>query len=345
MNIGFFKSLRNKLFGWYIGSILALSIFFYAVVHIVQYQYGTEIFFLLFFILAIIGFIIIYRITNDLTYLTGRIKKISLETLDERIEGIQREDEIGELSAAFNNLMNRLDEAFKREQQFIADVAHEMKTPIATMRSALEVSISKERSKNGYRQVIHESIIETNALSSTLNDILDLAWSQTPHEQKKVSKINLSELLQELSDIGSKLAKPKHQLLETSISPNAYIEGYKDKLAKALINIIENAIKYSPQKSRIKITLRKKEPVAVITIADNGQGILPKDIPHIFDRFYRGSATDKVFGSGIGLSIAQSIIKLHHGTIEVHSKPGKGSIFTVRFLLSSSSVHTSLGER
>lgn len=318
------------MFGWYIGSLIALSIFFYAVVHIVQYEYGTEIFFLLFFILAIIGFFIIYRITNDLTYLTGRIKKISLETLDERIEGIQREDEIGELATAFNNLLNRLDEAFKREQQFIADVAHEMKTPIATMRSALEVSISKDRSKEEYRQVINDSIVETNALSSTLNDILDLAWSQTPHEQKKIATINLSELMEELADIGSKLAKPKHQIIETYITPNVLIDGYKDKLAKALINVIENAIKYSPQKGLISIDLHKRGNIVTITISDNGQGILQKDIPHIFDRFYRGSSTDKVFGSGIGLSITQSIIKLHHGTIQVQSKPGSGSTFHIR---------------
>lgn len=331
MNIRFFKSLRNKLFGWYIGSLIVLSIFFYAIVHILQYQYGTEIFFLLFFILAVIGFIIIYRITNDLSYLTMKIKKISLETLNERVEGIQRDDEIGDLATAFNNLLNRLDEAFKREQQFIADVAHEMKTPIATMRSALEVSTSKNRSKDEYKKVINDSIVETNALSSTLNDILDLAWSQTPHEQKQITQINLSELLEELSDIASKLANPKNQHIDATISRNIIIEGYKDKLAKALINIIENAIKYSPKNGKIRIALYKKGEAAEIKVSDNGQGILKEDIPHIFDRFYRGSSTDKVFGSGIGLSIAQSIIKLHHGEITVTSKPGNGSVFKIRF--------------
>ena len=329
MKIRFFKSLRNKLFGWYIGSLIVLSIFFYAVVHILRYQYGTEIFFLLFFLLGVIGFVIIYRITNDLTYLTGKIKKISLETLDERIEGIQREDEIGDLATAFNNLLNRLDEAFKREQQFIADVAHEMKTPIATMRSALEVSISKERSKEEYRQVINASITETHALSSSLNDILDLAWSQTPNEQKNAANINLSELLEELSDIASKLAKPKNQIIDIHIGQNLIIEGYKDKLAKAVINILENAIKYTPCQGKIKISTTKKMDKVSIKISDTGQGILPQDIPHIFDRFYRGSQTDKVFGSGIGLSIAYSVIKLHHGELYVKSKPGQWTTFTI----------------
>ncbi len=329
MNIKFLKSLSNKLFLWYIGSLVLLSIFFYVVVHILRIQYGTEIFFLLFFLLAIVGFFIIYNITNALTYLTTKIKNISRETLGQRVEGINREDELGDLATAFNNLLNRLDEAFKREQQFIADIAHELKTPLATMRSSLEVTLSKDRSKDDYKTAIQDAIVETNHLSSTLKNVLDLAWSETPHEQKNFVKMDLSNLMTELSDITEKLASPHQQTIHSQIESNIHILGYKEKLARALINIIENAVKYTPKNGSISLFLSKKDKQAIITIKDTGQGILENEIPHIFDRFYRGSATDKVFGSGIGLSIAQSIIKLHHGDIQVKSTVDQETIFEV----------------
>ena len=332
------RSLRNRLFLWYVGSLLLFSVFFYVVVHVLDIHNGIEIVFLLFFLLAGVGFFIIYKITDALTYLTKKIKEISRETLGQRIKGIQSGDEIGELATAFNNLLDRLDGAFKREQQFIADVAHELKTPLATLRSTLEVSLSKDRAKEEYKKVINDAITETNHLSSTLNNVLNLAWSETPQEQKHMSKINLSTLLIELVDIGEKLASQKKQVVKAHIKQAVYILGNKEKLARALINIIDNAVKYTPPKGEILVELKTENYHARIDIKDTGQGILKKDIPHIFDRFYRGSATDKVFGSGIGLSITRSIIKAHHGEIRVQSTVGSGTTFIVTlpiFLTSS----------
>jgi len=332
------RSLRNRLFLWYVGSLLLFSVFFYVVVHVLDIHNGIEIVFLLFFLLAGVGFFIIYKITDALTYLTKKIKEISRETLGQRIKGIQSGDEIGELATAFNNLLDRLDGAFKREQQFIADVAHELKTPLATLRSTLEVSLSKDRAKEEYKKVINDAITETNHLSSTLNNVLNLAWSETPQEQKHMSKINLSTLLIELVDIGEKLASQKKQVVKAHIKQAVYILGNKEKLARALINIIDNAVKYTPPKGEILVELKTENYHALIDIKDTGQGILKKDTPHIFDRFYRGSATDKVFGSGIGLSITRSIIKAHHGEIRVQSTVGSGTTFIVTlpiFLTSS----------
>ena len=323
------RSLRNRLFLWYVGSLFLFSVFFYVVVHILDIHYGIEIVFVLFFLLACVGFLIIYKITDALTYLTAKIKEISRETLGKRIIGIHSEDEIGELATAFNNLLDRLDGAFKREQQFIADVAHELKTPLATLRSTLEVSLSKDRSRQEYKKVINDAITETNHLSSTLNNVLNLAWSETPQEQKHMARINLSALLSELVDIAEKLASQKKQIVKSQIKQEVYIQGNKEKFARALVNIIDNAVKYTPPKGEILVELKVEDKHALIIFTDNGQGILKKDIPHIFDRFYRGSSTDKVFGSGIGLSITQSIIKAHHGDIAVQSTVGKGTTFII----------------
>lgn len=319
-------TLRTKLSLFYFGSLIILAIFFYAFVHIWTLPYSTNLFFILLVILAIAGFLIIYKITQSLTNLSSQIKLISSENLGTRIEGVSGSDEIAELACTFNNLLNRLDSAFKREQQFIADVAHELKTPLSVIQSSLEIALSKNRKNYEYRKLIEEVIKDAKRLSSILKNVLNLAWSETPSEQKKLTKFNLSELIEELSEIAQKMTIIKKLQLQKSIEKNIYIKGIKEKLARAILNIIDNAVKYTNNGS-ISITLKKVKEKAFIIIKDTGQGINHQDLPYIFNRFYRGKKTDKVFGSGLGLAIAKSMIALHEGTIEVESIVEKGTTF------------------
>lgn len=329
------KSLRAKLFLWYLGSLVLLTIIFFLFVHILAIPYGTDLFFAIFFILTFIGFIIIYKLTSALTYLSSKIKLISRKNLDQRILDIKSEDEIGELAYSFNNLLDRLNGSFIREQQFIADVAHELKTPLSTLRSSLEIARTKKRSGEDYEKVIDEAIRETNYISSTLKNILDLAWSESPSEQKNMTKLNLSELMNELCDIAIKMTDCNKIYVESAIAPDIYILGFKDRLPQAILNIIDNAIKYTNQ-GTISITLKSVKDKAFILIKDTGLGIKEKDIPHIFDRFYRGNESNKVSGSGLGLAISKSIIALHKGTVEVESFLNRGTTFVIALPLLSS---------
>lgn len=322
-----FKSLRTLLIIWYVGSLLVLSVFFYLIIHILRLPHGTEYFIFLIILLAIIGFFIIYKITRSLTYLASRMKLISSENLSERIKNIGGENEIGELARSFNSLLDRLNDAFKRERQFITDVAHELKTPSATLQSGIEIALSKDRKKEEYREALMEALIDAQRQSKTLNNILDLAWSESNSSQDDKKEINLSQLLEELQDIVIKLAKPKEIRVEKAIEKNVHVAsaGTKDKLARALLNILENAVKYTPRKGKITILLKKEHNHAKIQVSDTGIGITGKDLPHIFERFYRGSSTDKTLGTGLGLAITQSIIQSHQGKIQVKSIPGKGT--------------------
>src|SRR3972149_1822156 len=199
-------SLIKKLFFWYIGSLALLAIFIVLVVHVFAFKNGFYFILLLFLTLALFGFIIIYKITESLTYLSSRMRMISSKNLDERVDGIDSHDEIGELAQTFNQLLDRLHLAFKREQQFIADVAHELKTPLATLRSTLEVSLQQKRENIDYQKALQESLSETHRLSSTLKNVLDLAWSETPMEQKNAKKFSLSALMDELFELAQKMA-------------------------------------------------------------------------------------------------------------------------------------------
>ncbi len=326
------KSLRARLFLWYVGSQLILVAYFLVFIHYYSLPHDILILTGLFIILAAIQFMIIYKITKSIIKLSSKIKIISSKNLEEKIsdiDGINGEDEIGELARSFNNLLNRLSEAFQRERQFVGDLAHELKTPLATLRSSLEVALSKKRSEEEYGQVIEEALIETDDLTSTLKNVLDLAWSEAPNEEKNKKRFNLTELVNDLYEIAQKTAVRKKIKVSLFSTPGIFIDGFKDKLARALLNIIDNAIKYSSNEGKIELILEKTPNKILISIIDNGVGIQPEDLPHIFDRFYRGSKTDKVLGSGLGLAITKSIVGLHDGEIKVKSVPQKGTTFIV----------------
>lgn len=327
------KTLRFKLFFWYLVSLILLGFFIVLTVHIYQYKYSAYVLGVLFLVLSIIGFVTIYRITKSITHLSTQIRQISSKNLDKRITLSRNDDEIGQLGSSFNELLDRLDVAFKRERQFIADVAHEMKTPIATLRSSFEVTLHKKRTNEEYKKIIKDSIIETDRLTTTLRDVLDLAWSEVPNETLR-SKFNLSELMSGMIEIAQKLAIKKQITVAYSITPHILMDGFRERLGRAILNIIDNAIKYSQNKGKISISLVQEYNNALITIKDDGQGIKKEEIEHIFDRFYRGSKTDKVFGAGLGLAIAKATVGIHKGAIKVESEPKVGSTFIIALPLS-----------
>lgn len=254
---------------------------------------------------------------------------ITSKNLDDRIDDIQTNDEIGELAETFNKLLDRLHAAFKREQQFIADVAHELKTPLATLRSTIEVALQQKRESADYQKALEDALSETHRLSSTLKNVLDLAWSETPQEHKNAKSFNLSDLMDELLETAQKMAVQKKIVVSGSIAKNIMVYGFKDKLGRAILNIIDNAIKYTSQKGKIELVVKKDSISVLLIVKDTGRGISQKDIVHIFDRFYRGSSSERVFGSGLGLAIAKAIVHSHQGEIKVKSKIGQGTAFTI----------------
>ena len=269
------------------------------------------------------------RALKPVSDISRKLNKISGENLSERINDPGTGDEISELATTFNKLLDRIKLAFKRERQFIADVAHELKTPFATQRTGLEVSLQKERSKAEYKKVIEEAIIDNNRLSNTLQNILDLAWSEASQAKADNNKVNLSSLLSELGEIAVKLAQAKSIRVNLDFQPDVFVYGKEDKLGRAILNCLDNAVKYSKEKGHIDIKLKTHGNIAILTISDRGLGIAKEDLPYIFERFYRGAKTQNISGSGLGLAISKSIIDIYKGTITVKSIFNKGTTITI----------------
>lgn len=266
---------------------------------------------------------------QPVSVIIGKLRRISSENLNEKIENPGTGDEIEELAHTFNKLLDRLNQAFTRERQFIADVAHELKTPLSTFKGSIEVALSKRRSTGEYRKVLSETIIDIDRLSATVNNILDLAWVESESTKNRNAVLDVSKLAGELKDFVSQMAHYKKISITGNIRPGIKIFGIKDKLERAFLNILDNAVKYTHPGGKISVTLQKRGDEAVFSVKDNGIGIEQTDLPHIFQRFYRGSGTDASLGSGLGLSISSAIISAHRGKIEVKSAIGQGTVVRV----------------
>lgn len=255
--------------------------------------------------------------------------QMSSENLKTRLPNPKTRDEIEKLTQTINNLLDRIEASFTRERQFIGDVAHELKTPLSVLRSSIEVSLLKNRTSQEYRQSFKSNLGEIDRISQTLKNILDLAWSKSQTNIQSNEKVNLSQTVAEIEEIADKLAAVKNIAVKKIVTPNIFVKGRKDKIARALLNIIDNAIKYTNSGGKITISLHKTQTSAVVSINDTGIGLLQKEKSMIFNRFYRGKLTKDSTGSGLGLAISQSLITALGGRIKVTSKVGKGSTFTI----------------
>jgi heavy metal sensor kinase len=264
-------------------------------------------------------------------------QSISEHELSKRLPILQTGDELQSLSETLNEMFGRLERAFKRVTQFTADASHELRTPIALMRTRTEVALRKQRSEADYRETllrIHQELERTSAL---IENLMTLARADSGSEPLRVAPTNLSELFLEISETARLLAEGKsiqydQQLPETPLN----VSGNAPSLRRLFLILIDNAVKYTSREGRISVVLDSSDGAAVTEIRDTGVGISTTDLPHIFERFYRAdeSRSRESGGTGLGLSIAKWIAEAHQGKISVVSKVGEGSVFRVQIPLS-----------
>ena len=259
------------------------------------------------------------------------LQKIETEHLRKRLTRHPAKDEISELSGVINEMLSRLENSFNQTRQFTADASHELRTPITIMKAGIEVTLSKERDIHGYQQVLANTLEDLRRLSKIIENLFILAKADAGRYELHTERMNLYPVITEIAEQLKLIAEPKNIFVSTEKMEDAFVEGDELLIRMLLLNLIDNAVKYTPPNGTIKLSHGKDNGCAKIVIKDNGIGISPEDIPHIFDRFYRASKarTADHTGGGLGLSICQWIVKSHHGTITVESELHKGSIFTV----------------
>ena len=286
--------------------------------------------FIIFILPVIFGAILFtQKIIKPISSVIKNMDNITTENLDKRLENPKSGDEIEKLSLTFNNLLDRLQQSFKRERRFIEDIAHELKTPIATLKGGIELTLSKERSNADYKKTLEETLIDTDRISKLVSNLLDLAWVGMSNNLINNTELNLSEVVNDLAQLALKLGLQKGIKVDVDIDKNIKIYGDENKISRAVLNLIENAIKYTPHNRSVSISLKQIGKKATIVIKDEGVGISREDLKNVFERFYRGSIATKTLGSGLGLAISKGIITIHNGNIKIESKVGKGTVVIV----------------
>lgn len=263
-------------------------------------------------------------------------RTISAQNLSSRLVVPNTGDELQRLSETLNGMLERLEAAFKKITQFTADASHELRTPVAVMRTRAELSLRKARTAEEYREVIAEVLAELEKTSALIEQLMFLARADSGAETLHFSPTNVSEVLREACHQGSALAEAKQIGFQEQIARDPlWIQGDAGSLRRLFLILIDNAVKYTPASGQVAVTLQRNDGYAIAEVRDTGIGIAETDLPNVFERFYRAdkARTRELGGVGLGLSIGRWIAEVHLGTIEVRSAPGRGSLFQIRLPL------------
>lgn len=276
------------------------------------------------------GWILARRSLSPIGYIASKARSITSENLTERLHPRETGDEMDDLIHTINEMIARLETSFKRMAEFTADASHELKTPICAMRGEAEVLLLKTRTPEEYQEGLAHFIEQFDRLNQMINDLILLSKLDTSQAELKMVPLRLDLLIKELCHLFQVLADQKEITLEIDTLKEVKVVGDKVRLQQLFTNLIDNAIKYTPEGS-IRVTVEKKDGAALVKIKDTGIGIPKEEHEKIFKRFYRvdKSRSKETGGVGLGLSIAGWIANAHHGRIEVESELNQGSTFIV----------------
>ena len=276
------------------------------------------------------GWLLARRALRPVDRMSQSALRISAEDLSRRLERRGTQDEIDRLADTLNAMLARLQAAFAEMQRFTADAAHELRTPLTALRGGIEVALRAERSPDEYRRVLASSIEEVDQLIRLAEDLLLLSRSTVGLSAAR-QPVDLEPLCLEALELGVRLAKGKGVNVSMGATAPVVVQGDAGALRRALLNLVDNAVKYTPAGGSVVISLERAGQSVALVVEDSGIGIDPADARRIFEPFVRldaGRSRD-TGGSGLGLAIARSIVLAHGGTLEVQSRPDGGSRFTI----------------
>lgn len=277
------------------------------------------------------GWLLAHRALTPVAQMTTAAQRIGAAHLDERLDESGTGDELDQLAQTLNAMLSRLDNAFRQIRQFSADASHELQTPLTILKGELEVALRAPRSAETYQQTMRSALEEIDRIAQLVDGLMLLARADAGVLRMDQQPVELHELVREVYDQTQILAARKHVNLQLGPVEPTVVQGDPERLRRLLLNLTDNAIKYTPSGGDVTLSLQSRQTRAALQVADTGIGLSPEEQEHVFQRFYRSDATRSLDaeGSGLGLCIARSIADAHGGTIELDSTPGVGSTFTV----------------
>jgi two-component system OmpR family sensor kinase len=284
------------------------------------------------------GYVLARASLRPVAQMTERAASISASSLHERLPVANPGDELGRLALVFNDLLDRLQTAFEEQRRFMADASHELRTPVAVIGGESDLALARpDRPPESLREALSVVRSEARRLRRIVDDLFLLARGEEGSHVLKVEELYLSDLIQECVRAMQSVAERQGVAVEFgSDGSDISVAGDESLLRRLIMNLLDNAVKYTPPNGRVAVSVRVRDGRILVDIADTGVGIAPEDQPRIFERFYRGrlrSASGAREGAGLGLAIARWVARAHGGDVVLLRSGGQGSVFRVELPL------------
>jgi two-component system OmpR family sensor kinase len=282
-------------------------------------------------LVLISSYLLVRKSLEPVTRMSRQAEHISIKNLDERLPISNSRDELGQLATVFNAMLSRLETSFRVMREFVADASHELRTPLAIVHGEAEVCLAHDRSKSEYQQSLAIVRDQSKRMTRIVADMLALARADAGQQRLRIEELYLNDLVEECCADAQSLAAPKGVNITFEGVEDISFRGDDELLRRMVLNLLRNAIHYTPTGGSIVVKLEREMTVVRLVVSDSGIGISPESASRIFDRFYRvdSSRSRADGGSGLGLSIAKLAAEAHRGSIELASLLGSGSKFTV----------------
>ena len=279
------------------------------------------------------GWFLAGRALAPVNNITRAMGKVNADNLNRRLPIGKARDEISRLAETFNAMLANLEESFRKIRQFSGDASHELRTPLTILKGETEVALRWAKHPDEFRKMLESSMEEIDRMGRIIEDLLTLAKSEAGSRSLVIKPFSLSDLLQGIYLQANTLGEAKNikTHLKLDVTEEIRLMGDELRLRQLFLNLVANAVNYTPDGGQVEIILAVADGEAKVTVSDTGIGIPAEHLPHIFDRFYR---VDKARnredgGTGLGLAIVKSLAEAHGGRVEVASTPGEGTAFTV----------------
>ncbi len=278
-------------------------------------------------IVALAAYLMVNRGIRPVALMARMTEEITYDSLDKRLPVLNSDDEFGRLAGRFNELLARLEESSLQQRRLLSNVSHELKTPLAILRSHWESRVTEDSFAEADREQMAADLEEVARLAKMVDDLSLISRSYEDAADLQRESLNISQLIRNLAEDMSVLAGVKNQQIRVESAPEILVSGSPRYLRRLFINILDNAVKYSPENGRIEVNCRAEAGKVIITIHDDGPGIPAADLPKVFDRFYRSPNVrdSQIRGSGLGLTLARWIAELHDGSLTISAPEGDGT--------------------
>jgi heavy metal sensor kinase len=279
------------------------------------------------------GLFLANRALSPIDTVTRAAREISGSDLSRRLELDLPDDEVGRLSRTFDEMIARLEEAFRRQRQFTADASHELRTPLTAIKGQAEVALQRERTVEEYREVLRSVNADVDRMIRLVGTLLLLTRADAEQIPVTREPMSVGETLRAAVEQVRAGASAKGVQVSAEDAADVVVRADEDLVLQLVLNLLDNAVRYTPDGGTVTAAWRPFGTDVEIVVEDTGPGIAPEHLPHVFERFYRAESarSREDGGAGLGLSICKWIAEAHGGTITVESPPGTGARFIVRF--------------